>query len=381
MLEVQKYLRSGKTLVDLESDFGIENTINDYMVSLNYNMITSPMNEEICKECRGLILQKDTWDILAYPFYKFFNYGEGFQAQIDWASVRYMEKLDGSLTILWWDSIGYKWSIATRSMPTANGTINGMSMSFAELAWIGLENVLKESKCSVDKLLNSLNKRYTYAFELTSPYNRIVCEYKDIRMTLIFVRDLDTLQELNPSTVALDLLCNDGVSLPTARTYCFDSLNSMMELINSWNPVEHEGVVVVDKNFNRVKCKNIAYVAIHSAISSVSASDRNLMRLIMLGKEDDLRPIMTDFLREKCDKFKTKYTELALKLNNEYESIKHIDNMKEFALWAQKNSIWPAVLFAVKRKQSPSVYAFLEKCAEKQNGVDHVLSLIKDMSC
>jgi hypothetical protein len=68
MLKVQEYLKSGKSLQDLENEFGIEHSDYGTAISLNYNQIKSPMSEEISKECRGLILRQDSWELLAYPF-------------------------------------------------------------------------------------------------------------------------------------------------------------------------------------------------------------------------------------------------------------------------------------------------------------------------
>ena len=59
MLEVQKYLKSGKNIVDLESEFSIKTTFhpNLPLVILNYNQIESPKTETIVRECRALNLK------------------------------------------------------------------------------------------------------------------------------------------------------------------------------------------------------------------------------------------------------------------------------------------------------------------------------------
>jgi len=46
-----------------------------------------------------------------------------------------------------------------------------------------------------DVVFNDLDKNYTYMFELTSPYNRIVVSYKDISIRHIGTRDISTLLE------------------------------------------------------------------------------------------------------------------------------------------------------------------------------------------
>ena len=68
---------------------------------LNYNQIASPMAEVICQECRALLLEMGTWDVVSRSFFKFFNYGQPEAHPVDWATARVQEKLDGSLICLY----------------------------------------------------------------------------------------------------------------------------------------------------------------------------------------------------------------------------------------------------------------------------------------
>ena len=101
---------------------------------LKYNQISSPMHLPIVQECRGLILDRDqNWKVVAYPYSKFFNYGEEAAAKIDWRTAKIYEKLDGSLcTLYWYDN---KWNVATSGTPDASGEVNGFGMTFEKLFW------------------------------------------------------------------------------------------------------------------------------------------------------------------------------------------------------------------------------------------------------
>ena len=69
----------------------------DSRILFKYSQIDSDPSLEIVKEARGLILEDGTWNIVAYPFKRFFNYGEPNAAAIDWTSARVQTKEDGSL--------------------------------------------------------------------------------------------------------------------------------------------------------------------------------------------------------------------------------------------------------------------------------------------
>ena len=68
-LKIQEYLLTpGNDLSTLERDYAIEHRIKNGKISLNYNQISSPMDQEICQECRGIILRENTFDVIAFTF-------------------------------------------------------------------------------------------------------------------------------------------------------------------------------------------------------------------------------------------------------------------------------------------------------------------------
>jgi len=78
MLNVQEYLiKNG--LQKLQDEFHIE--VKEYpdRVTLNYSQIDSPKFNPICDECRGLILRKGTWEVMAMSFVRFYNFAEGIE--------------------------------------------------------------------------------------------------------------------------------------------------------------------------------------------------------------------------------------------------------------------------------------------------------------
>lgn len=96
-LNVQKYLRNGKTLADLELDLGIKSSEYGNLVILNYSQIDSPKNHPIVMECRQLVLEKGTWNIIHMAMKRFFNYGEALEltADFDYSRAVALDKIDG----------------------------------------------------------------------------------------------------------------------------------------------------------------------------------------------------------------------------------------------------------------------------------------------
>ncbi|WP_445240384.1 RNA ligase [Microcoleus vaginatus] len=97
-MELQEYLRQ-HGLETLSETYHIKVTRHRQypdLVCLKYSQIESPLGEKIVQQCRGIILDSSQdWQIVSYPYDKFFNYGEIHAAAIDWRNAKVYEKLDG----------------------------------------------------------------------------------------------------------------------------------------------------------------------------------------------------------------------------------------------------------------------------------------------
>ncbi len=361
MLKVQEYLKSGKTLEDLSNEYHILIKEKNNKVSLKYDQIFSVMSEPICQECRGLILRKDSWEIVSFPFMKFFNHGEGFAANIDWNSAKIQEKIDGSMLALYFDNELNQWFFSTHKMPEADGDCE-LGISYGELA----KKCLEAMGFVFDEFVKKLNQNYTYMFEMTSPYNIVYIQYPDMKLTLIGVRDNVSLKELEPMPIAKEL----GISSP--KEYSFTSLTDMIDMVNSWNGTEQEGIVVVDKNFNRIKIKNASYKDGQAIIFSLSASDRNVMRIIMNDQSDDVLPRAPVLIKQKLEDYKLKMIAIIKDTKDLYDSVKNIDDMKEFSK-AIANAQWKDALFGLKRGKISSLEEYVKKMAENNAGIDRMI--------
>ncbi|MFZ4768649.1 MAG: RNA ligase [Ferruginibacter sp.] len=363
MLETQKYLKSGKSLEDLKNEFAIDYRISNGKVSLKYNQISSLMSEKICQECRGLILRLDTWEIVCFGFTKFFNYMEGNAAKIDWNSSKALLKLDGSNVNLYFDDHLDKWYFCTHAVPEADMP-NQLGFTFSNIAYM----TLKDMDINVDNFLSTLNKKYTYCFELCNKLSQVYIYYPDSKLYLIGVRDNISLQELDINEIATQ------IGLPVPEQYPLSSINDIVETVNSWDGKEKEGIVVIDKFFNRIKVKNINYVIKQSLVFSLPKSDRNIIKIILIEEDDDIFANCPTIIQEKIIYYKDKINDLIKETKQNYEVTKHIDNMKEYAN-VVTTMRWQAVLFMLKRNKVSSIEQYIKDNVNCNSFIDSIIQL------
>lgn len=375
-LLVQEYLRSGKTLENLKIEHGVNYKIVDDRVSLSYNQIDSKETDKIACECRGLVLNTQTYDVIAFPFRRFFNLNDPNAAKIDWESAVYFDKLDGSLAIFYYYQ--NRWHVATRGVPDASGNVNNSNTTFAQLVDLTIVDMVKrvfpggieadtqefmgtdQKQPDINTMMGCMElnynldvRDYTFCMELTGPYNRIVCDYPEKNLTLLGVRNNKTFEELDPEMFELNCY-----GLKVVQPFSFDNIDSMIEVIKTWNPSEKEGIVVRDKHFNRVKVKSPAYVAFNRLNQALQTSWRGCVEIILLEKDKDVLPMVPKAVAERILKLKPLIKQIINETELTYERIKHIDDMKVFAIEAQK-TLWTAPLFAMKRGHISNVKEFL----------------------
>lgn len=326
MLLVQQYLKDN-SLEDLEKEHGVKARVHSHKFSLNYDQIEAQESDPLAQQCRGVILTPVELDdgfvsvdrplgdtkVLARPFDRFFNYGQAAAADVDLnhPETRFYEKMDGSLCILYYDDVKGEWHVATRSIPEANLPIDGFDVyTFRTL----FEHALKDTTgAPFQEFVQNLDKGVTYCFELTTPLNRIVVDYQDYRVTLLGVRNRSSGQELDPLSVAPQL------GVPHARVYRFGSLEEMVDFVSSRNPQEHEGIVVCDPQYRRIKVKNAGYLALNRVRDSVLNSPRGLVELILLEKLDDALPLFPDYVVDRAEKLQNAFRELLHNYRDLYD--------------------------------------------------------------
>lgn len=142
-----------------------------------------------------------------------------------------------------------------------------------------------------------------------------------------------------------------------------------------------EGVVVVDKQFNRIKIKNKDYV-ISSKMSDVFSSKRNVFRIILDEKQDDVFPLLKDDQFKLLDSMLKSFQQLMIDIDKKFDKIKSLPR-KEFA-FAIKDEPWPAPFFLlydnVAITATKCVFHANSKKALSDKTVDMVLNMLSQFN-
>ena len=293
-------------------------TEKDSLALFKYSQLESDWNEPICRECRGLILEKGSWKVVRYAFDKFFNINESYAAKIDWTSAKGTEKIDGSLISLFYYKD--KWCVATNGMIDAYEAIlspNEKYKTYGELWEAAINSNYPDfMKDGID----DLDPNCTYTFELVSPYNKVVIYY-DKPM----VYHIGTRYNLNFKEMDIDI----GIQKP--KSYKLEGQDEYIRFVLEKMDPSHEGIVVRDRYFNRIKLKTEHYLELAHRISLVmKGSAVNTVSIFKVIKQNEQSEFLSYF-----PEMKKYFDSVEAGMKAAEHKIKEIEN---FALtWKENN--------------------------------------------
>lgn len=247
---------------------------------------------EVTRQCRGLIYNEHTGEVVARPFRKFFNYGQAEAGEFDLtAPVTVTDKLDGSLGILYGDEIATRGAFESEQAQHATALFRSRYASF----------VVPEG--------------WTLLFEIVYPSNRIVCDYgEQDDLILLGAVEIDTGRSVGPRDSAL------GWPGPIATIFPYASLADALAAEPRQNA---EGLVVHFRDTDeRVKLKQEDYVRLHRIVTGLN--ERTVWEHLCEQKPLDelLEPLpdefhswvrsvadrLTEQVFEQCDEVERTYT-------------------------------------------------------------------------
>lgn len=315
-LELLNFIKSNNNWEELLKQEPYNLTIkrdNGYIL-FKYDQLTADFSLQITREARGIILRESDFQVVCFPFTKFFNVDEPYAAKIDWNNVRVQEKVDGWLIKLWFakDNDGYsRWHVST------NGTIDAFKCD------TGNDTCPYDSAGELfmsvfpQGLFNKLNKDYTYMFELVSPYTKIVVPYPYTNIYHIGTRNNITGEELN-----------EDIGIIKPKEYDLKTEQAVRDAANAL-PYSEEGYVVVDNKWNRVKIKSPAYVNAHRLVNNKVINTKKVLELILNNEQGEFLSYFPEY-REAFKRVQTKYMQYKRRLAQVEKSIKKlIDKSKD----------------------------------------------------
>jgi len=326
----------------------------NYLVQFE-NTFENPMDEGISeqeklyrtirRECRGIIFDEITGDIIRRPFNKFFNLNEKSETRTENVNISLphviLDKLDGSFI--------------------APFVVNGKLIYGTKMGATGQTeqvNVFLKDKPNYNEFsLYLINQGMTPIFEFTSPDNRIVISYKETNLTLLAVRYMNSGLYLSYDQL-IDLSKQFNISLIKARS---GSIENMEKFISETRALQgEEGYVIRFQSGLQIKMKADEYVLKHKVKDSIS-QEKNLVELIFTDKLDDVYATLdvedADKVRKYADSVLHRISEIAssateivanqkILLNNEKKrfALEFIPHHKEysgvlFAVWDGKDAM------------------------------------------
>lgn len=252
--------------------------------------------DEYTRMARGIILDKNTGEVIAKPFPKFFNLGEmeeTFLTNLPKEPYVVAEKMDGSLGIIFHHD--GKWNVATRG-------------SFYSDQAAEAERMLQ--KYNLSEILTHL----TILVEIIYPENKIIVNYgAERKLVVLGMYSREDGTEINTGIVQF-VGWDTGMECPQYYNY---TIEEMIELQTKL-PKDNEGFVVRFRNGLRVKIKGKEYLRIAKLMANLSPLA--LFETMKNGKVDQF------YLQQLPEELKADYEPYMIELERQYEAV--LDGLK-----------------------------------------------------
>lgn len=303
-----------------------------------YNLFDSDFTNPVVREARGIVLDinpetNKVQGIVCHAFDKFFNYGDPNAADIDWKSALVQEKLDGQLLKLSrYNGKLYWFTNGSFGLNTPVDYTDDKVQNYSDLVNLALEGKRD--------WISNIEDGMTVMMELTSRYNHIIVNYDEPKLTLLGLYSGERLSSpvrnhMTAGEAKNYLMC----PLDVPKNYKLHNFDEVKEMLSEFDGKEEEGVVVVDKNDNRVKIKCDDYLRIKYLLGENGITDDRLLVAVLNNEEDDLIEIGASDIVQRIDAMKKRITDFNRCVENYFGMARakfaEVHNARnEYAKWA-----------------------------------------------
>ncbi len=288
------------------------------------------------RECRGLVFDSETGELINRRYHKFFNVNERDETlldKIDWSRPHViLEKLDGSMVSPCYINGHLRWMT---KMGITDTSMEAETFVASRPEYVGFADEMY----SLD---------HTPIFEWCSNKNRIVLDYPEDRLILTAVRDNKSGQYRSYQFM-LDHA--ELHNIPVVKTWGSTTTKRHDALIDIVRQAEGiEGIVIRFDDGHMVKIKADWYVRIHK-VKSLLGQERDVVSLILNNELDDLLPVLPREDVVKIEVFQSLLTEKIVSHGKYADSLmlRLRDRMdrKTFALEVAPTmpAMWRALVF------------------------------------
>jgi len=355
VLEIQKYLEC-HTHQELVDEYGIKITYHckDPLMILNYGIDSDKSRHPIVMECRALVLDRYSHQLVARGFRRFFNWGQyqddDDKENFDFNHFYVQEKIDGSLVLIYF--YRGEWRVNTRAS-FGNELINDFDdIKKTNITWgqyilsgMGIKNV--------KELYGILDPNLTYVCEFVSPCTRVIRYYSEPQVYLLSAYKGEnelTLEEV-------DKIASDHKNLfkrpEIHKIYNIDEIELFLKRISETDPT-YEGVVIRDINNNRFKMKSMSYLGLHALNSQGQLQNpRKIAQFVITPDHEEKKA----YVLKNFPELERVYMECFSVVGDAYNRLKEIwcnnykiKDQKEFALAIKEKTKFAGILFAIRKK-------------------------------
>jgi RNA ligase len=270
-------------------------TVINYMVAFEetFSLVRerSHYNMKIRRECRGMIFDTATGNLISRPYHKFFNVGEREETNLDKIDLTQphvvLEKLDGSMI---------------RPIPTPEGFRLGTKAGITDVA-MNAEYFVADKPEYAKFIKSSFACGLTPIFEWCSRKNRIVVDYSDDQLILTAVRDMRSGNYIPYSQM---VETGKNYAIPVVKAIAGDEtdIEKIVDHIRKWD--DGEGVVIRFDDGHMVKIKADEYILRHRSKEQIN-SEKNIIQVILNDSVDDMIPLLTSEDAQRLKDFQQKF--------------------------------------------------------------------------